>query len=327
MNAGRFGFGLIAACLLTTLSGHALPQTTASYPSKPIRLVVVYPAGGGADTVGRLVADRLSPRLGQPVIVENQSGAGGNVGTEHVARSAADGYTLLLTTNSHTINSFIYRNIKYDAKKDFTPIIQLTEAPSVLVATPSSPYRTLKDVVTAARSDPGRITYGSAGNGTPTHIAGELLKAAANIDLVHVPYRGGGPANVDVMGGQIPLAMSALPAALPLIQTGRLWPIAVTSAKRWAALPDVPTMAEAGFPSATHATWIGVFAPSGTPRPIFERLNKEMAAVLSNPEVRQRITTLGAEPVGGTAAHFSSMLALDYRATQAVVSRIGLKVD
>jgi tripartite-type tricarboxylate transporter receptor subunit TctC len=322
--------GLTTACVLACMLGStqlAFGQAGSDYPGRLIRMVCVNAPGGGLDVIGRLVADRLTRNLHQSVIVENRAGAGGNIASEHVAKSAADGYTVLETTNNHNINSFIYKNPGYDPRKDFAAVIQLTEAPSVLVTRAQSPYQTLKEVLNAARAQPGKIAYGNAGAGQPTHIAGEMFKKAANIDLVQIPYKGGGPANQDVIGGQIPLAMSALPAVTPLIQAGTLRALAVTSEKRWPTLPDVPSIAESGYPNFSHLTWIGILAPAGTPAAIVNRLNREIATVLGNPDMRERIVGLGAAPVGNSPADFAAMLKEEYDVTEKLVAQIGLKVD
>jgi tripartite-type tricarboxylate transporter receptor subunit TctC len=305
----------------------ARAQSAAAYPTKPVRFVCVTAPGGGLDVVGRIVADRLSRSVGQTVIVENRPGAGGNIASEYVARGNNDGYTLLETTVNHHLNSFIYRNPGYHPRRDFAAVVQLTEAPSVVVVHAQSPHRTFKDLLAAARVQPGKIVYGSGGNGQPTHVAMEMFKKAANIDFTHVPYKGGGPATVDLIAGQIPLAMSALPGMSQHLQSGTLRVLAVTSEKRWPTLPEVPSIAESGYPGYSHMTWIGLLAPTGTPRDIIARLNQEIAAVLAQPEVRQRITTIGAQPVGKSPQAFEAMLKADYEATAKLVAQIGLKVD
>ena len=317
----------VAACAVAGVPDRALSQPAVDYPAKSVLLVIVFAPGGGLDVVGRIVADRLTRNLGRQVIVENRPGAAGNIGTSSVAKAAADGYTLLETTNSYNINPFIYRSPGYDPKKDFVPVVQLTEAPSVLVAHPRSPYRSLQDVVNAARSAPGKLSYGSAGNGSPTHIAAEMFKAAANIDFTHIPYKSAAQSHQDVMGGQIPLAMAALPSAMPHVQAATLHALAMTSAKRWPTLPEVPTIAESGYPKFSHVTWIGILAPSGTPSPIVARLHREIALVLSSPDMRERMIAMGAEPVGRSPSEFEAMLKAEYEATGKLVSQIGLKVD
>ena len=320
------------ACGLTSAvlaySGAALAQDKpVEYPARPIQFVICYAPGGGLDVVGRIVAERLTRNLGRQVVVENRPGAGGNIGTAYAAKATADGYTLLETTNSHNINPLIYRNPGYDPRKDFAAVAQLTEAPSVLVTSPKTPYRTLQDVMSAARAAPGKLVYGSAGNGSPTNIAMEMFKATANIDITHVPYKSAAQSHMDVVGGMIPLAMAALPSAAPNLASGVLRALAITSERRWPTLSEVPTFAEQGYPGFSHMTWIGVFAPAGTPPAIIARLNREIAAVLSNAEARDRISKVGAEPVGRSTSDFETMLKAEYEAVGKLVSRIGLKVD
>jgi tripartite-type tricarboxylate transporter receptor subunit TctC len=299
----------------------------ADYPVKPIQFVICYAPGGGLDVIGRIVADRLTRNLGRQIVVENRPGAGGNIGTAYVAKAAADGYTLLETTNSHNINPLIYKNPGYDPRKDFSAVVQLTEAPSVLVTSPKTSYRTLQDIMSAARAAPGKLVYGSAGNGSPTNIAMEMFKAVANVDITHVPYKSAAQSHMDVVGGQIPLAMAALPSASPNVASGALRALAITSERRWPTLSDVPTIAEHGYTGFSHMTWIGVFVPAGTPPAIIARLNQEFVAALSNAEVRDRISKAGAEPVGRSASDFEAMLKAEYEAVGKLVSRIGLKVD
>jgi tripartite-type tricarboxylate transporter receptor subunit TctC len=316
------------ATAVLALGGAAIAQDKpADYPVKPIQLVICYAPGGGLDVVGRIVAERLARNLGKQVIVENRPGAGGNIGTAYAAKAQADGYTLLETTNSHNINPLIYKNPGYDPRKDFRAVVQLTEAPSVLVTAPKTPYRTLQDVMSAARAAPGKLVYGSAGNGSPTNIAMEMFKAVANADITHVPYKSAAQSHMDVVGGQIPLAMAALPSAAPNLASGVLRALAITSERRWPTLSDVPTFAELGYPGFSHMTWIGVFVPAGTPPAIIARLNQEIVAVLANAEVRDRISKVGAEPVGKSASDFEAMLKTEYEAVGKLVSRIGLKVD
>ncbi len=277
--------------------------------------------------VGRIVADRLSRSFGQTVLVENRPGAGGNIASEYVAKGNNDGYTLLETTTNHNLNAFIYKNPGYDPRKDFVAVVQLTEAPSVIVVNTQSPHRSLKDLLAAVRAAPGKIIYGHGGNGQPTHVAMEAFKSIAKLDIPAVPYKGGGPATQDLLANQIPLAMSALPGMSQHLQSGALRALAITSEKRWPILPDVPSVAESGFPGYQHMTWIGLLAPTGTPRDIILRVNQETAKALLTPEVKQRIMTIGAEPVGKSPEHFEAMLRADYEATRKLVAQIGLKVD
>jgi tripartite-type tricarboxylate transporter receptor subunit TctC len=323
----RLAVCALASGILAAAAGDARSQTPADYPAKPVRIVVVYGPGGGLDVVTRIVAEPLGRSLGRQVIVENRPGAGGNIGTEYVTKQPADGYTLMVTTNSHEINALIYKNPGYDPRKDFTPVIQMTGAPSVIITHPGAPYATLKDLVTAARAQPGTIPFGTAGNGSPTHIAMEMFKSVAGIDLTHIPYKTAAQANGDVVAGQLPLAMAALPPVMPQIQGGRLRALAVTADKRFAGLPDVPTVAESGYPGYSHVTWIGIFAPAGTPPEIVAKLNREIAAILKTQVIRDRLVGLGAEPAGKSPAEFDAMVKSEREVMGKLVSRIGLKVD
>ena len=297
-----------------------------AWPNKPVRVVIMVAAGGGADNVGRFVGDRLSARLGQPVIVENKTGAGGNIGTEFVARSAPDGYTFLLTTNSHTLNPLIYHRAGYDAKADFAPVIELCEGPIVLATAVKFPYKSLKDVVDAAKAKPGSLSYGSSGIGLPVHIAAEVFKQAADVDITHVPYKGAGQSVADAIGGQVPLVMASLSAVSPHIQADRLRALGITGATRWAQAPDIPTMAEQGYP-VMQMTWLGILAPRGTPAPVVERMNREINAVLALPEVRERLLAQGFAPVGKSPADFEAMLDADTEVNRKLVAKLGLKAE
>ena len=319
--------GVIALFAAAGTSEQALPQPAADYPAKPILLVIVYAPGGGLDVVGRVVAERLTRNLGRQVVVENRPGAGGNIGTASVIKAAADGYTLLETTNSYNINPFIYKSTGYDPKKDFVPVVEMTRAPSILITHPRSPLRSVKDLVNAARMEPGKLVYGSAGNGSPTNIAMEMFKMTASIDVTHVPYKSAAQANQDVMGGQTPLAMAALPSVITQVKGGLLQALAMTSENRWPTLPDVPTIAESGFPGFSHMTWIGILVPAGTPPAVVSRLNREIAAVLAYPDVRERIAAMGAAPVGGSAAEFEAMLKGEYESTSKLAARIKFEVE
>ncbi len=319
-----------AKCLLATALAFALvpgARAQGDYPAKPVLLVICFGAGGGLDVIGRIVADRLSKNIGRQIIVENRPGAAGNIGTVSVLKAPADGYTLLETTNSYNINPFIYRNTGYDPRRDFVPVVELTRAPSAIVAHPKTPLRTVRELLAAARAAPGKLVYGSAGNGSPTNIAMEIFKAAAGVDITHVPYKVATQSHQDVIGGQIPLAMGALPSVITHIRGGLLHAVALTSDKRWPSLPDVPTAAEGGVPGYSHLTWIGIVAPAGTPAAVIARLNREIAAVLAVPEVRERITATGAEPVGGSAADVAAALAAEYDAMAKLAQRVKFDLE
>lgn len=309
----------------------ALPLGTAlsqSYPDKPIRIVTGYAAGGGADIIARLFAEQIAPKLGQSVLVENRTGAGTNIASQYVARAAPDGYTFLLTSNNHNLNSMIYSQPGYDPVRDFVPVIQISEGPSLLVAHPGTPFKSVQELVEFARSKPRSLSYGSSGVGTPVHMAMELFKLAAGIDVVHVPYKGAGQSVVDVVGGHIPLAIGSIAPMKPHIDSGKLRPLAVSGPKRAASLSHVPTMAESGFADAVHLIWIGMLAPAGTPPDIVARVNREMASALSRPAVRERLDTIGLPATEGRSPQdFEAMLKTDFATSQRIVSHLKLKAD
>jgi len=327
-----FGIGWYFAlkCLFCTIT-LAIPLANAyaqSYPSKPIRIVTGYAAGGGADIVGRLLAEHIGPKLGQTVIVENRTGAGTNIASEHVARSAPDGYTLLLTSNNHNLNSLIYSNPGYDPVRDFAAVIELVEGASLLAAHPSAPFETLKEFVDYARQKPKSLSYGSSGVGTPVHMAMELFKLAAGIDVVHIPYRGAGQSVIDAVGGHIPLVIGSIASMKQQIDAGKLRPLAVSTPKRVPSLPNVPTMAESGFTDAVHVFWFGVLAPAGTPPDIVARMNREIAAALAIPAVRDRLDALGLSATNGASPQeFEAVLKADFAMSRKIVSHLKLKAD
>jgi tripartite-type tricarboxylate transporter receptor subunit TctC len=297
-----------------------------TFPSKPLRFIVIVAPGGSADGVARLVAERLVPRLNQPVIVENRPGAGGNIATQFVAKAPPDGYTLLVTANNHTINPSLFANAGY-AIDDLTPVALMMEGPSVIAVPADSRFNRLQDLIEEARRRPGAISYGSAGTGIPSHIAGEMLKQAAGIDLTHVAYRGSGPSIADAVGGHLPVVIASLVAAMPHILSGKLKPLAVTSAQRWPSAPDIPTAAEAGLPGYVHMTWIGLFAPKDVPAAIVARLNEEVQSVLWQPEMRERIARLGGDVVRKDPAALDAMIKADYAQSARLVKQAQLKAD
>jgi tripartite-type tricarboxylate transporter receptor subunit TctC len=305
--------------------GNALSQ---SYPDKPIRIVTGYAAGGGADIIARLFAEQIAPKLGQTVLVENRTGAGTNIASQYVARAAPDGYTFLLTSNNHNLNSMIYSQPGYDPARDFVPVIQLSEGPSLLAAHPGTPFKSLRELVESARLKPRSLSYGSSGIGTPVHMAMELFKLAAGIEVVHVPYKGASQSVVDAVGGHIPLVIGSIAALKPYVDSGRLRPLAVSGPKRSPSLPNVPTMMESGFADAVHLIWIGMLAPAGTPPGIVARVNKEMASALSQPAVRERLDAIGLPAADGAQPQdFEAMLKADFAASQRIVWHLKLKAD
>nr|WP_245152307.1 tripartite tricarboxylate transporter substrate binding protein [Allopusillimonas soli] len=302
-------------------------NTAASYPSKPITMVVGYPPGGATDIIARLVADKLGQALHQPVIVENKAGAGSNIATDQVVRAQPDGYTLLVETIANATNMSIYKNLHYDSRKDLEPIVQFMASPSVLVVNPAVPAHNLKELIALAKSEPGKLSFASSGVGGSPHLAGEMLKLRAGIDMLHVPYKGATPALNDVLAGNVSLGFMTSLGALPHMQAGKLRPIAVASPHRLADLPDVPTMAEAGLPDFDVVSWNGLAAPSGTPKPIIDKLNKEVNSILAMPDVRQRLKSLGAEPVGGTPEAFKAYVNAEIEKWGVVARKANISLD
>lgn len=296
--------GLLAACLLG-----AVPYATAQdYPTRPIRLVAPFAPGGGTDITSRILADGLSQALGQTVVVDNRPGAGSVLGTDIVAKANPDGYTVLVTTISLAFNAALYKKLPFDSVRDLAPITLVSDQPNILVAHPSLPAKTLPEFIALARKQPGKLNYGSAGVGSGTHLAMELLLLAQKADLVHVPYKGTGPALTAVIGNEINAFFSTFASALPHVKSGRLHAIAVTSAKRTDALPQVPTVAEQGVPGYEYATWYGFLAPGATPRPIINRLNQAALKALATPQIRQRYTSQGLNPLSTSPDEFAAYI-------------------
>ena len=317
---------ILRVALAASLAFGAIAAHADAFPTKPLKIVVIVAPGGSADGVARLVAEHLGPRLGQPVVVENRPGAGGNIATQTVAQSAPDGHTLLLSANNHTINPSLFANAGYTIDQ-LVPVAELMEGPSVLAVATDSRFKSLQDVIEEAKKKPGQISFGSAGVGIPNHIAGEMLKKAAGIDMVHVPYRGSGPSMVDAIAGHLPVVSSSLVAAMPHLESGKLRALAVTSGKRWPSAPDIPAAAEFGLPGYEHMTWLGLFAPKGVPDDIVARLNREVNAVLALAEVRERVRKMGGEVMQKDAAEFDAMIRKDAASSAALVKEAGLKVE
>lgn len=314
------------ACTASALVfGLTLPAH-AAWPDKPVKIVVPSSPGGSADAVARLVGDRLGRALGQPVIVDNKGGGGGNIATEAVAKAAPDGYTLLLTGNNHTINVSLFAKPPYRLD-DFVPVIELTRGPSVFVAANNAPFGSLRELLTKARAAPGTIAYGSPGIGLPSHIAFELFQRDTGTQLVHAPYKGSGPSLADAVGGQIPMVSSTLAAAMPHIKAGKIKALAVTSAERWPSLPDVPTVAEVTGTSYSHLTWLGILAPKGTPPEIVARLSTALDKILKDPEVKANLELQGTNPVGGSAQAFQKMIDEEYLSSKALIQSAKLRAD
>lgn len=303
----------------------APPVVAQDFPSKPLRVVVPFAAGGGADIVARLVAPRLAEALGQPVVVENRAGAGGNIGAEAVARAPGDGHTLLLTSSAFAINPSLYSRIPYHPVRDFRPITRPALMPNILVVPASLPVRNVQELVEHAKSQP--LSYASAGIGTGTHLAGEMFKLQARVEMVHVPYRGGGAVIADLLAGRVALTFATLPSVIEFVQDGRLRALAVTTAERWPGLPDVPTMQQLGFTEFEISTWIGLLAPAGTPDRVVDQMHREVVRIIRLPEIRERFTTLGMVTVGDTPAQFASYIGSELQLYERLVKVSGASLD
>jgi tripartite-type tricarboxylate transporter receptor subunit TctC len=314
------------ACL--ALSGALSPVTAQDYPSRPVTLVVPFPPGGSTTVMARNVADQLSKLLGQQIVVDNRGGAGGTIGTRSVAKAAPDGYTILLGyTGTFYIAPSLYANPGYDPRKDFAPIGMIGTAPSVLLVHPSVAAKSVAELIALARKSPTPLTYGSPGVGTANHLAAELFASAAEVKLAHIPYKGSGPVMNDLVGGHIPMSFVPIPAAIGNIQGGKLRGLAVTSPKRSALLPDLPTVQEAGLPGFDVALRYGLAAPAGTPPAIIEKLNKALNAALASDEVKKRLATEGAEALPGTPADYAADIDKEEKNWAVVVKKLGLKVQ
>ncbi len=297
------------------------------YPGKPVRLVIPYPPGGGTDITGRAMAQRLAETLGQSVVIENKPGATGMIGAASVAKSPADGYTVLFGAASEmAINASLFRNMTYDPRTDFEPVMLVATFPLVFVSAASS-SRSLKDLIEVARVKPDAVSYGSIGSGSPQHLAAELLSSMAKAKFVHIPYKGSGPLVQDAVGGHIDMAVSSVPAAVPLVRSGKLRALALTSAQRSDALPDVPTMAELGFAGYEFNTWVGVAVPKGTPRDIVDRLRSGLVGALAAPDVQAALRDQGAMPVGSTPEQFRQFVQDEVAKSDRIVSQAGIQPE
>lgn len=315
------------------LAGLAATQTAfaaedaAAYPSRPITIVVGFPPGGPTDIIARVVATKLSQTWGKPVVVENKPGAGSNIATEQVVRAAPDGYTLLVETIANATNMSVYKKLNYDTRRDLAPIVQFMASPSVLVVGPKVPAKNLKELLALAKSQPGKLDYASTGVGGSPHLAGEMLKYRGGVDIVHIPYKGASPALNDLLGGNVAMGFMTSLGLGQHIQSGKLRAIAVASPKRLPELPDVPTTAEAGLPDFHVLSWNGLAAPAKTPRPIIDKLNAEVNRILSTPEVKKQLESLGGFPVGGTPEEFARYVDSEIRTWGAVVKSANFSLD
>ncbi len=321
--------GLLGAAMALAAWPAAHAQAPgANWPNKPIRWVVPFPPGGAMDAIARTLGEKAGQALGQPFVIENKAGAGGNIGAEFVARQPADGYTLMITSIGMATNKPLYGKLSYDPVKDFAPVSLLAVVPNVLVTNATQPdVKTAADVIAAARKAPGKLTYGSAGNGTSIHLAGEVFNSLAQIDMLHIPYKGSGPAVADLLGGQINYMFDSITSARPHIQSGKLRALGVTTAKRSATLPNVPTLAEAGLPGYEVSPWFAVFMPAGTPAPIVNKLNAALRDAMKQPDVVARFETIGAEPVGSTPAELTKHLARESERWAQLIAERHIKLD
>jgi len=316
----------IAAFALTAIDASA--QAAASYPNKPIKIIVPFPPGGATDILARATGFELQKAWGQPVIIENRPGAGGNSGADVVAKAAPDGYTLVMgTVGTHAINMSLYARMPYDAVKDFDPVVLVAGVPNLLVVHPSVPAKTVAELTALAKSQPGKLNVASSGNGTSIHLAAELYKQMAGVDITHVPYKGSSPAVADLLGGQVQLMFDNMPSSLPHAKAGKLRALAVTSLKRSPALPDVPTMDESGLKGFDATSWFGLLAPAGTPKDIIAKLNAASVKALATPEMRERLAAQGADPIGNSPEQFSVFIKAEIDKWAKIVRASGARVD
>ena len=314
---------IVALAFLALFAGAAAAQ---SYPNKPVRFIVPFGPGGPGDAVGRMIGRKLTETLGQPVVIDNRSGATTIIGTELVARSPPDGYTLLLISTTHAVNPSLFQKLPYDPIKDFAPVTMITYTPFMLVIHPSVAANSVPELVSLARSKPGQLNYGSSGNGSSIHLTTELFKTAAKIEMAHVPYKGSGPAFIDLIGGQVQVLFSSTVSSLPHVKSGKVRGLAITSLKRAAALPTVPTVAEF-YPGFESSSWFGLLVPAKTPRPIIERLLADTRAALNSPDVSQSLISQGAEPAGNSPAEFGAYFHAEIKKWGSVIKAAGIKLE
>ena len=320
---------IFLSALLTTigLASANAAEPASNYPTKPIHLIVGFSPGGAADSVGRALAEGLSNRLGQPVVVENKAGANGNIAAEYVARSPADGYVLYFPSIGQAVNVSLYKNLSYDPVKDFTAIGGVFSAPNMLVVPMNSPYKTVAELIAAGKANPGKLTYASSGSGTSVHLSAALFEKMAKIDMVHIPYKGTGSAMPDVISGQVDMSFPNLPIAWPQVKAGNLRALGVTTAKRSAAAPNVPTIAEGGLPGYDMATWYGLVAPANLPPNIRTRLNKELQVILADPKFKDKLIAQGADPMPGTSEQFAQFIKSEIEKWRKLIAQSNITVD
>ena len=326
MAIHRRTLALLATALVLPCA--AMAQTAATWPSKPVKWVVPFPPGGAMDVIARTLGERLTQDLGQPFVIENRPGAGGNIGADFVAKQPADGHTIMITSIGMATNKALYAKLNYDPVKDFAPVSLLAVVPNVLVVNAArSADKSVKDVLAHARRAPGKLTYASAGNGTSIHLAGEVFASMAKLQLLHIPYKGSGPAVTDMLGGQVDLMFDSITSARPHIQSGKLLALGVTSARRSSALPDVPTIAEAGISGYEVSPWFAVFAPAGTPADVVAKLNKALVAAMRQPETLKNLENVGAEPIGSTPQALAEHLNKELVRWGALIKERDIRLD
>ncbi len=309
------------------VTGAACALAQANYPAKPIRIIVPVAPGGGTDFTARLVGQKLAEAWGQTVVVDNRPGAAGNLGVEIAAKAQPDGYTLVMPITSFPINPSLYAKLPFDTVKDLSPIVLVASAPLLLVVNPSVAAKSVSELVALAKAKPGQLNYANSGSGTTAHLAGELFKRMAGVDIVSVAYRGGGPAVIDLIAGQVQMYFSTIPAALPQVKAGKLRALAVTSSKRVPELPDMPTTSDSGLPGFEVVGWFGLFAPAGTPKPVITRLNGEIVKILNIPETRERLSGHGLIPGGGTPEELGAFLKAEIAKWGKVIKEAGIRVE
>ncbi|MET1113807.1 MAG: tripartite tricarboxylate transporter substrate binding protein [Comamonas sp.] len=317
----------VMACTFTA-SFSAIAQGPADYPNKPVRMVIPFPPGGGTDILARVVANKLTEISKWTVVPENKAGAGGTIGISDMVKAAPTGYDMVMGQKDNLVlGPYLYKNLPWDPLRDLTPVAHVAYTPVVIATSVNSPYKTVADVIAAAKANPGKVTYGSPGNGTSIHIAGVLLEKAASVQLTHVPYKGSNPALMDALAGNVDLLVSSVPSAIAQIKAGKLRALAVTSAKRSTSLPDVPTLAETGIKGFDVSTWYGLFMPAGTPAAIVAKANAEVNRLLAMPDIRDAILAQGAEPQAMSVANFDRMFKADFKASKQIVEDSGAKIQ
>ena len=325
----RFALGSIASAVV--LGAGLLGGTSAlaqAYPTKPVTIIVPFAAGGTTDILARIIGQALTAELGQSVVVDNRAGAGGNIGGQAAAKATPDGHTLFMgTVGTHAINASLYKKMPFDPVKDFAPLTRVANVPNLLVANPAQPYKSVKDLIAYAKANPGKVNFGSSGNGSSIHLSGELFKSLAKVDMQHAPYKGSAPAVTDLLGNQIGIMFDNMPSAIQHVRSGKLVPLAVTTAKRSPELPNVPTIAEAGVPGYEATSWFGMFAPAGTPAPVLAKLNAAIVKVLAQPDVKKKINEQGAEVYSETPEQFAAFIQAESVKWGKVVKESGASLD